>query len=368
MPDSNKFSREDWRSWDSIRWNQYFQRRGMDYEIPILVGSYQERLVNSAKILVNNSINDFSGMELAAIANMGKWEKSNTNSLIAGMYQILSRRYKDDDSRSKLGIPAIHLLRIEVGAHRGNLHTCLGYEISDGKLVKTGDAYYDIGVSKDDWMEGISIPLPSTHGNDFAEMMGFIWGLGSISSRKQNVPTFSISAKSAKYDLLLNEVRPKLESAHTMKVRYIDSGDIFVKLADREFNANSVGLTKGSVALTSYLENFHGMPVENRSKNAISRKPKSGLPNISWNAETIDNFVLGLVKTRGGFHDSVTKRAGNEWTYGLSYASGEGSYSKDLSDLLTSRAITHNLQFKGASWRLQIGPRYSAHLESMLEK
>ncbi|MBW2993258.1 hypothetical protein KY317_01655 [Candidatus Woesearchaeota archaeon] len=369
----------NWSELEIPEWEEHFQQRGIR-EIPYFNGTVFSKAKDAAYFFAEQGIHDFSGIELAVITSLDEWGKDNAHRILSVLYAELSRHYKTDyyEEIEELQMPAIHLLRIETKNYKGNLHACKGYEInSNGKIVaKISEPIYEITISCEDWQEGLRLPLPDEYDFKTAKLFGFYWGLGSLVSSGRNSTDVLLSGKESVRNLLEREVMPLMGTIHGIRIREYDQKDEKkIILGDSEVDLNGYSIYKASMALVSFLSNEHRFPLrKSKRKQGESRRiHKNHLPNIPWTDETIDGFVLGLIKSRGNDTTYFYKRDKYPDVYIESLSiNGEGRYVDELSELLTKREHMHSISKrkecnKRGYWTVNFNKNAVLHFRRLME-
>jgi hypothetical protein len=358
--------RNQQHSWNKGQWTDYFVSISLPETIPGFTGTTLDRLKGAAAFFHENGFDTYSGIELTAAANLNRDDTPVSNSRQTRTYSAISSHYSDyREIAQELQMPLIHLLRIESGSNRSNLHQTRGYEIKDGMLVKERDeiVYPDLKISKSDWQEGITLPLPNEYDFETAKLFGIYWGIAALPKTDVS-PTLILSGPESLEDTLRQEVKPLMESIHNIRVLGTDQSDedpVYVKRGEDEIILQGYFLARTSRALTSFLTTEHDFP------EAGEGRAKKHLPNIPWSRDNIDGFVMGLVLVRG-----------NDGSYDTGHGivdhmeiNGEGNYRKELSSLLTVRQFGHGAPYlrEGRnSWSIKLNRAPTLHFRELMRQ
>ncbi len=295
-----KEGHNEWMSWQKGEWRAYFKKHGVKAKLPELKGTVVERAFEAAQFLTDNGFKTFSGIELAALANLDNWTAERSRAHLAMLYGETARYYVEE-GRSIPEIPAIQLLRMEVGAYQGNLHRFLGYEMTpDGQLIETPKAIQSLKipgleVSADDWQR--SICLPECCDEETARLFGYYWGAGTIVKHNGITGSLVVSVRKSKKAILEKRVKPLIERVHGLEVKSNHKTEDNYRDKKRKIERNY--LCVNSAALASYLHKEHGMPWGTQRKEEVKRRiRKHKLPNLPWHSELINAFLIGLLEVR----------------------------------------------------------------------
>jgi len=289
-------------------WNQediyrYFSEKGiLESELTLVrrTRPRAEGIINAAQLCVDNDFLDFSGIDLALMIfenNLGSEEGYHKNK--SYMYQILGRMFEDQkDVIADLRCPLSHMVRVEVGGNQSNLHTLKGYEMQDGRFIKTRDynPYPSLRASEADWREGVTIPLPEELDEKIACLFGNIWPASTISSTDEFYK-IRIHSKEARRIVMERRVVPLLKDVFGVDFHKVDEEGSF-----RDVELQGVSYVKGSSAIASFLMNYHNY--------FNSDGEREGLPNIDWNTEFVKEFISGWEELCGGENEGRTRLYG----------------------------------------------------------
>ncbi|GEM_PF-6419048 len=339
---------------------QHFLERGLK-DIPHFQGRVIDKVVNAAHYFAENKVHDFTGMELAALISPEEW-KTEAAKLSAVTYQAISRYYPQEykTEAKKIGMPAIHLLRIEVGSNKSNLHELRGYSIVKNKLERTDkDIYPLLQTSASDWLEGITLPKSSEINIETARLFGYYWGIGTLMKSATPSKYYCLFLSNGKkyIQVMEEKVKPLMQKVHNIK--YWDAEEKYqrtIMLDNKQRNLEGIIFRKTSLALTSFLATEHHFPYIKNKKSFWKRQQKNNLPKIPWTNETIDSFILGLIEVRGS-NLSPEKYTSNTFKVSdlenISF-NGEGNFGNLTSALLNLRGFDHNLKMKNNEWTIEL--------------
>jgi len=368
----HKYS-QNWRESSQAQWEDHFRAKGITESIPSFSGTIASRAMDAGYFFASQGFHDFSGIELAAIINLDKWGPDTSAHCSAKLYGTLSERYaayrKEMD---ELQMPAIHMLRIETGNHRGNLHMWKGYAVNQtGRLVDKilSNPMFDLEVSSEDWRQGIRLPFPNEVDFRVAKLFGFYWAIGSMCEQGKNSHLLSLSGKDTIKDVLVNEVTPLMQEVHNIHVWDDDQQKRQVTFANTQASVGGYILNKTSFALTSFLMKEHNFPSATKLRRdlGVRRQPKDHLPNIPWNDETIDGFIVGLIKSRGHDGTYTYARGTAKKLENLDVISirGNGEYYKELEPLLQRRGYGYSVGFQRNSWVIFLNTQPTLHFREL---
>jgi len=370
--------------WNSAKWRDYFEKRGISEAIPRFSGTIVEKAKKGARFFASVGYNSFSGIELTAIMYPDQFgiDERTSRSLHASVGGEIRRHYlRFSRIKAELQMPYIHFLRIETGNNRSNLHELRGYEIQDGVLVKVrGDVIYpDLIISGYDWAEGICLPKPEDfvgeRGFELGQLFGYYWCAGTLFHGRGNTYTTTISFTEDTRESCEQEAGSLMQSIHNITMWDKDNWDPEsgpVQIAGIDLELKGCALYKTSQVLAFYLMG-HRMPFENQpgksgktlNLNVYQRKPKHLLPEIPWTEDTLDGFVLTHIKRRG--NDCLTPTKEGAIPLDRIDISGEGDYGVQLSGLLTAMRYSHSLipREKKGGWVLHLYQEPSSKFRGM---
>jgi len=246
---------------------------------------------------------------------------------------------------------------METGNYHGNLPEVLGYSVnSNGKVIeKTGEPVYDIGVSNQDWLEGVGIPLPSEVDFNCARLFGIIWALGSMAGKTKKYPQLYIAGRDDNFDLLVSHVNSLSEKVFRTKfLTYGTNEDNEgqrvqrVRFGERVVDFKVMGLYKESAAISSFLRDEHGFPGPRQDSKERIRVPKDHMPGLI-SKEQVEGFVVGL-------KDFMIKQGSGSFF-------GRGGFGEKLSRELNRHGYSNEyrpIRDSEAGWgiKLDVGPGY----------
>jgi hypothetical protein len=326
---NHKNGNYEWMSWTRKEWLKYLATQGIKGKIPPVQGTILERAKKAAEYLQQAGFHTFSGIELAWLSNQDTWTEEKARNHLAMLYGALAHHYRKENSAAlQADIPAIQVLRIEVGAYQGNLHRWLGFvDMDKGALLPLPRDYYTppkgLRISPGDWQEGITLPFPEEITPAHAKLFGYYWGAGNISAHNKTGLNVVLSVRREKKEILEHKVKPLVESIHNTRVELKKGKD---EVGGQTWEENL--LVKSSLALATYLHSVHGLPIESAIKTRNGRKRKNRLPKLPWeDREIVEAFLQGIVELRKGEHEDRYVKFYGEGAYGrqlVRYASKHG--------------------------------------------
>lgn len=353
---SMKFARhgENFLLWNREQISSYFTGKGLDVEPYQTKGSVLDMTVEAARKFATRGFHDFSTLDIAMFIGQDEWGQSEPHSryLIANVYKAVAAYYRQTggiEAAEDMGMPVMHLLRAQTGSHhpRCNLHQLMGYELEDGKFVKTGDRVYSgMKASPADWQEGVSVPFPGDLDYDTAKLLGYYWAIGSLNSsgNKKHYGVISLCGEERMRGAI-TEAAGLAKRVHNVDFRPVEShcGDNGIKVRGRNIAMKGLTVCKSSMAIATYLTSYHGFPPKGRNGNK-KRAPKAHLPSMRWTLESFPGFLDGL---------RVRSRNPEE---GLLH--GEGGYGEELLERLDNFGVGGRIRyydFNPNYWTLEVG-------------
>lgn len=318
-----KEGNNEWKKWKKEEWEHYFRQHGVTEPLPNLQGTIVERAQEAAHFLTRNGFITFSGIDLVGLSNLNTLTPETSGGKLAVLYAAIAKKYADKKVEN---IPAIQQLRMGVGAYQGNLHTFLGYRDSavNGLAPFSSEVYphkiKGMEVSDEDWQSGIR--LPEHYSTETARLFGYYWGAGALMHHNDatKVSTVCISVRQEKAQVLEKRISPLIEKVHNITPKHIHKKGESTKSFGPNYTSDCLFIH--SRALSTYLHNEHDMPLPKVKRGTTRRIRKQDLPSLSWNAESIESFTIGLLEVRGRVQGEQM------------FLQGTGAYGDALVDLL----------------------------------
>ncbi|MBI4146954.1 hypothetical protein HY489_06495 [Candidatus Woesearchaeota archaeon] len=315
--------------WSSEQVNNYLTGKGIfDEELNDVSRETQliDKIKAASRICAKAGFQSFSSSDIAMIVFKEQWGCEQTDELCCRRLRrqisySIADHYKERRSElKKLRMPCSHLLRIETGCNRSNLHRLQGYEVNDTELVKVSDrvVYPGINISSFDWQEGICLPLPEEVDGNIARLFGYIWATGRL-RKKGGAHELGLAFREKSRDLSLNYVKPLAERTFNVefgvrdnKMDVQDNTESYSVLPREYASLEGLVLHKGSRAITSFLHKAHNFPF------ATGRV--STLPDIAWTTETMNHFLLGIIQVASLDRSYDGKHINTSvWAHGRAY-------------------------------------------------